>query len=731
MDQKVKNQIESAIEELYANNQSKLKQICNKEMIRFGGISQKDYDCFYSRAGLEISVAIKHKLFDPSKGKTPLEYFTSIIKRSIWKEMTDRNRGKRQNFIEIEEVDGDGNITKKKQFIPTISIDMPIGEENDMSIKDTLQSDFDMDVTLSNTLKEYQDEKVQLFLDSLPIIQKQIIEMKMEEVPVSEIKQRLMISDKEYNDVMESIKENRLITLFNRNSKNKQRKFEEKPMEEKVIINDDDLIMDIDTTDNHRVDTETLDSLLEDKSSGELDCNYISQREPFQWCDEQVNKYYSRILNNQPIPEIVVCETVEAGRKVSYLVEGLQRISYAEAFKENRIPVKAKGAEFTKIKYRKYVYDENGNKVKDENGRPIFTIEIFDITNKYYKDLPEFLQKRFDKYNITVTRFFNCTYKMIDYHIRNYNNHEGMTKSHYGITSVSNKVSTNIKGLSKRHPFFMNNVKCSNKSRKRGALEEMVARSIMATFFIEDWKRECIDAFKFVDQNMSDEQLKKFTDNVTRLSKVADRTVKELFTTTNTHVWLAVFNAFSNLGIDDRKFVEFMQYFESNLKDKLINGRTYNDVNKRNTKDKITVKNKINVLIDLMMDYLHIDETEENQHQDVVEFIADVLSIDADTITDDMNTYNEDLDLLLKKHVWNGSELLDDENRPSLLAIVVYSYVNDVKIDDWFAQYAKRNNYYQDQKVNYLHMKNDLDRYCEEHEEKDSNKNSNENRISA
>ena len=715
MDQEVKNQIESAIEELYANNQSKLKQICNKEMMRFGGISQKDYDCFYSRAGLEISIAKAHELFDSSKGKTPLEFFVSIIKRSIWKEMTDRNRGKRQNFAEIEEVDEEGNITKRKQFIPTISIDTPIDEENGMTIKDTLQSDFDMDKALSNDIKEYQDESVQLFLDNLSIIQRQIIEMKMEERAVSEIKQKLEISDKEYNDAMSAIKENRLISLFNKNSKNKQRKLEDIPMEEKVIINDDDLIMDIDTTDNHRVDTVTLDSLLDDKGSGELDCNYISQRDPFQWSDEQVNKYLSRILNNQPIPEIVVCETVEAGEKVSYLVEGLQRLYYEEAFKNNRIPIKAKGAEFTKIKYKKYVYDENGNKVKDENGRAEFTIYVFDIVNKYYKDLPEFLQKRFDKYNITVTRFFNCTYQMIDYHIRNYNNHEGMTKSHYGITSVSNKVSTNIKGLSKKHPFFMNNVKCSNKSRKRGALEEMVARSIMATFFIEDWKRECIDAFKFVDQNMTEEQLNKFTENVTRLSKVADRNVKEFFTTTNTHVWLAVFNVFSNLGIEDKKFIDFMKYFESNLKDKPINGRTYNEVNKRNTKDKITVKNKINVLVDLMMDYLHIDEIEENQYQDVTEFIADVLDVDIDTIAEDMDTYNEDLDLLFKKHVWNGSELLDDENRPSLLAIVVYSYVNDVKIDDWFAQYAKRNKYYQDQKVNYLHMKNDLNKYQEEH----------------
>ncbi len=36
------SQMESAIEELYANDESRLRQMCHKERARFGGISQKD-----------------------------------------------------------------------------------------------------------------------------------------------------------------------------------------------------------------------------------------------------------------------------------------------------------------------------------------------------------------------------------------------------------------------------------------------------------------------------------------------------------------------------------------------------------------------------------------------------------------------------------------------------------------------------------------------------------------
>lgn len=56
---------------------------------------------------------------------------------------------------------------------------------------------------------------------------------------------------------------------------------------ENTTVKDEDLIMDIDTTDGYRMDKYTLESLIEDKQDGELDCEYISQRVPFVWTDEK------------------------------------------------------------------------------------------------------------------------------------------------------------------------------------------------------------------------------------------------------------------------------------------------------------------------------------------------------------------------------------------------------------------------------------------------------------
>ena len=59
-----------------------------------------------------------------------------------------------------------------------------------------------------------------------------------------------------------------------------------------------------------------------------------------------------------------------------------------------------------------------------------------------------------------------------------------------------------------------------------------------------------------------------------------------------------------------------------------------------------------------------------------------------------------------------GSKLLDIANRLSLLAMVAYSYKNDVDLDDWLEDYAAKNNtYFIDQRKNYSHMINDFRQY--------------------
>ena len=42
------NEVEETIEWLFANEGKEMRKICNKYMVKFGGISEMDYDDFYS-----------------------------------------------------------------------------------------------------------------------------------------------------------------------------------------------------------------------------------------------------------------------------------------------------------------------------------------------------------------------------------------------------------------------------------------------------------------------------------------------------------------------------------------------------------------------------------------------------------------------------------------------------------------------------------------------------------
>ncbi len=678
--------MENVLNTYYANNAKRLRAIVDKILFQFGGISDKDYHDFYSIAN-EVFIDVIRRY----NGKQTFEVFLySCLSNKVKTEITARNRQKRM-------------IDRN-----SVSIDEPLFDDDKCTIADTLQSDFDINSVLEEERNNFRDEKVEKYLSGLSRIQRQIVEMKMEEISVSEIKKKLQLSNKEYEDNMKSIKQNKMISLFNKSNKREQyRKTEDIRMKEECELNMDD-VMDMDTTDSYRTDKNPLGSLLEDLAMGYIDRNYISQRQPFQWNEEQINKFYSRILNNQPIPEIIICEKVEDGEKVSYLIDGLQRLTYAEEFKENRIPVKAKGAEFVNIKYKKPVEDEEGN--------TRFVIDTFSIAGKYYKDLPKFLQKRFDNFNVTVTRFFNCTSEIIDYHMRNYNNHVAMSKSQYGITNVTNRISKNIKTISEQHPFFKDNIDCSSGNRKKGTLDEVVAKTIMAMNFADDWKKDPVETFKFVDANATDKQFEHLTENLDRLSKVADNSVKKLFNTTNTHIWLAVFDKFISLDIPDVKFIEFMRAFDKRLQSEESQNDAfiYNIYKSRNTKDKKNVIDKINGLVKRMYDYFNIRS--ECKDIDVLEFIKS--NIDSEVNEEDIELFD-----MMKEDYFNGinreSSLCEAQNNPSMLMLIAYicKEEQDEYMKPWMIDFFKRNNtYIRNQKENYLYMRNDFEKFVNRRE---------------
>lgn len=700
MDREVKNQIKSAIEELYKNNQFKLKQICNKEMMRFGGISQKDYDCFYSRAGLEISVAMEHKLYDPTRGKTPLEFFTSIIRRSIWKEMTDRNRGKRQNFVEIEEIDKEGRIIKKKQFIPTISIDMPIGEEDGMSIKDTLQSDFDVGEEL---IKDYQDEKIKEFLTGLPKIQRQIAEMIMDDYSVTEIKSKLKLSDKEYVDNFNAMKSFNNISILCNNVN-------------QVIMEEEEMSTTTQTMENCKTDRISIASIIKKIDRHTIRFDHPLQRESDQWSPSMKGNLISDILQGNKLHPLIFAEQIINGVPIIWDLDGKQRCTNAYSYSKNGYKV-SKNIRRWMIKYQTTKKDENNVDILDENGFPIAVNAEFDIRGKKFTDLPEELRDRFLDYSFNYDQYLNCSEEDIGYHIERYNDGKPMTSPQKGITRLGTEYAELVKSISNM-PFFKDMGGYKVSEFKNGTINRVVVESIMTANYLDKWNK-FDDMCKYIKENADVSVFDDFEDMVERLEKVATDDVSDMFNSKDSFLWFGLFARFIKSETDDQRFIEFMTEFAQSLHSKTVNGVSFDGIlESSNTKDKGIVTKKMNHLMNLMDEYLVNKENiidKRNTIDFLVDFVANAVDVDKEIIKEDIEVYEDDLNVLLDNTVKIGSKLRDKENRLSLLAMVAYSYKEDADLDEWFAQYTKSDTYYADQEVNFIHMKNDFEQYCKQH----------------
>lgn len=145
-----------------------------------------------------------------------------------------------------------------------------------------------------------------------------------------------------------------------------------------------------------------------------------------------------------------------------------------------------------------------------------------------------------------------------------------------------------------------------------------------------------------------------------------------------------------------------------------MNGKSFISIYKsKSTRDRSVVIRKVKGLIQLLDEFLHRNGYESMEEPiDVKTFLSKHVGITKESIEKDLELYNETLDDLEEHTIRHGSTLLEKQNRLSLLAMVAYSYKEDIDLDEWMLEYARKNNtYFPDQKKNYFHMRDDLHRF--------------------
>lgn len=165
----------------YADNARKLHRIVDKILLKFGGLSNKDTDDFYSLANEVFTDALKR--YDYVR---PFDNFLYIcLLNNIMSEITKRNREKR------------------KADRTSISLDA-VKDDEEHNLLNFISSDFDTfeEVTKRQNKEQFQD-KVQQYITRLSNLQVNILNLLIDGFKPNEIRHILEISQKEYTDNMQ------------------------------------------------------------------------------------------------------------------------------------------------------------------------------------------------------------------------------------------------------------------------------------------------------------------------------------------------------------------------------------------------------------------------------------------------------------------------------------------------------------------------------------------------
>ena len=438
----------------------------------------------------------------------------------------------------------------------------------------------------------------------------------------------------------------------------------------------------------------TMEQYTKNVSEGYITNDADTQRNPA-W-KPIVDGLAVTILTDEYIPPIILAEE-ESGQ--IHIVDGGSRTAAFKMIRFGNHKIKS-SVENPIIPYKKLV--------KDENGKTKFEDAEFDIRNKTFEQFPKELQKKFDEYQIDTVIHENCDKEKIAMYMVRYNTRKNFTANQKQFLYVP-KFAEQIRNITSR-PFFINNCDIKGSDIEGGILERIAYESVMITNFIDKWNKTGNKNPLYINENATVDQFEKLNNNIARLENIVTDNTKLLFNARDSFIWFALFDKFTQTGFDDVEFGRFLNAFVNGLRDKEVDGKQFDRVDDTgSTKDKANIVAKLHILETLMREFLHIEETENVTPES---FVAEMVDMPVETVKEELNCYEETLDGLENNTIRDGSKLLDVANRLSLLAMVAYSYKNDVDLDDWLEDYAANNNtYYMDQRKNYSHMVNDFRQY--------------------
>lgn len=451
-----------------------------------------------------------------------------------------------------------------------------------------------------------------------------------------------------------------------------------------------------------RKQTYTMDLFLKNIKEQDIRQDQDVQRLSDQWSNAMMNELIVTVLNDGYIPPIILGQ--EENSQI-WIVDGLQRSSVYMRFRYGNYKITS-AVEKAVITYRAKVRDSEGEIMLDGCGNIVWKDEQFDIRNKTYDKLPEELKKVFNEYQIETVIHENYNAEQISRLVRRYNFNKPMNVSQRTFTFVD-RYARKIREILRRR-FFVECTGYTKSERKNGTLERILLETVMCMFHLDNWKK-LGQLGTYINENADMEEFDTLEDIISRLENIITEQHYSIFNSRDSFIWFTLFHKFSKMNCDDERFADFLTYFNE-LAENSEDMNTLFGVEKgAPTKDKSVIVKKLNTLENMLYEFLEIPRISVNDSaSDILEFVREHVVPSA--TLEDIEQYAEVLQTLAQKI--GKSKLWKNDNMPSLITIVAWSFEHDIDLDEWLADYCSRNDsYIENQFRNFETMRDDLEQF--------------------
>ena len=189
--------------------------------------------------------------------------------------------------------------------------------------------------------------------------------------------------------------------------------------------------------------------------------------------------------------------------------------------------------------------------------------------------------------------------------VKRYNNHIAMNTNQKSFTYIDN-FAADVRRITENR-FFLDVYAGNQKGKINGTFERLVADSVLLCNYPDEFRKETRKNFEWLNENACISDFEHINDLLTRLAASVENTkeIRTLFDVKHTHIFVAAFKAFVEMGRNDKEFGEFLQWFINGGKETMIDGKTWNELNDKNrsTRDISIVHGKLHYLETLMEQY--------------------------------------------------------------------------------------------------------------------------------